>query len=47
MGDAEGQLGEGNADGAVDSQGRALERAIVTAERPRRVAERRKSSMLF
>src|SRR5215468_4546389 len=25
MGDAEGQLGEGNADGAVDSQGRALE----------------------
>jgi hypothetical protein len=26
MGDAEGQLGQGNADGAVDSQGRALER---------------------
>jgi uncharacterized protein (TIGR02302 family) len=25
MGDAEGQLGDGNADGAVDSQGRALE----------------------
>jgi hypothetical protein len=25
MGEAEGQLGEGNADGAVDSQGRALE----------------------
>ncbi|MFZ5739392.1 MAG: TIGR02302 family protein [Pseudomonadota bacterium] len=25
MGDAEGRLGEGNADGAVDSQGRALE----------------------
>ena len=25
MGDAEGQLGEGNADGAVDCQGRALE----------------------
>src|SRR5262249_39807986 len=25
MGDAEGSLGEGNADGAVDSQGRALE----------------------
>jgi uncharacterized protein (TIGR02302 family) len=25
MGDAEGQLGQGNADGAVDSQGRALE----------------------
>lgn len=25
MGDAEGQLGEGNADGAVDGQGRALE----------------------
>ena len=25
MGDAEGQLGEGNADGAVDSQGRALD----------------------
>lgn len=25
MGDAEGQLGEGNSDGAVDSQGRALE----------------------
>ena len=25
MGDAEGQLGEGNADGAVDAQGRALE----------------------
>ena len=25
MGNAEGQLGEGNADGAVDSQGRALE----------------------
>src|SRR6185312_4954271 len=25
MGDAEGQLGEGNADSAVDSQGRALE----------------------
>ena len=25
MGDAEGQLGEGDADGAVDSQGRALE----------------------
>src|SRR5260370_33621767 len=25
VGDAEGQLGEGNADGAVDSQGRALE----------------------
>ena len=27
MGEAEGQLGEGNADGAVDSQGRALEAA--------------------
>ena len=25
MGEAEGQLGDGNADGAVDSQGRALE----------------------
>jgi hypothetical protein len=25
MGDAEGNLGEGNADGAVDSQGRALD----------------------
>jgi hypothetical protein len=25
MGDAEGDLGQGNADGAVDSQGRALE----------------------
>ena len=25
MGDAEGQLGDGNADSAVDSQGRALE----------------------
>ena len=25
MGEAEGQLGEGDADGAVDSQGRALE----------------------
>ena len=25
MGDAEGELGEGDADGAVDSQGRALE----------------------
>ena len=25
MGDAEGQLGQGNADGAVDAQGRALE----------------------
>ena len=25
MGDAEGQLGQGNSDGAVDSQGRALE----------------------
>jgi hypothetical protein len=25
MGEAEGRLGEGNADGAVDSQGRALE----------------------
>src|SRR5207253_1209462 len=25
MGEAEGQLGQGNADGAVDSQGRALE----------------------
>ena len=25
MGDAEGQLGEGDADSAVDSQGRALE----------------------
>ena len=25
MGDAEGQLGDGDADGAVDSQGRALE----------------------
>jgi hypothetical protein len=25
MGDAQGQLGEGDADGAVDSQGRALE----------------------
>ena len=37
MGEAEGQLGEGNADGAVDSQGRALEALAPRRAEPRAV----------
>ena len=35
MGDAGGKLGEGNADGAVDSQGKALEALRKGAQKPR------------
>ena len=36
MGDAGSKLGEGNADGAVDSQGKALEALRKGAPEPRR-----------